>query len=563
MADIFVSYAQADREWVKELATALEAEGLSVWWDPNLLPGTKFRDAIQSEMNKAKAVVVVWSLLAIESDWVRDEAEDGRQLRKLVPVLKDPVTPPHGFRQLQTANLSQWRGRRENPEFRMLVRGIRALTGENAGAPANPPANPPVSPPAGKIVADAAPAASDIVPDATGKSAPAVLPPNRKRLAIGTAAALLLVAGGAAMVFHGMPSREPAAPAANATNQEDELWDSVKNSDDPAVIQTYLSHYPAGLFAETARAKIAALNKAAQAPAANPAPSVPQGKPAPEAFQTAKPAPPRSAAPMPASPAPLNAQVSQAVDAARAAEKQARDLAAQARDVQGQAETAMQQAEQAAQRAEMGTAGYGALTGPTKDGGTFRWVGQVVGRAPGSLGVFSVTGGALSGNRYEGEVRNNVGNGVGVNIRATGLRYEGDERDGQYGDYGVLTFPNGDRYEGKFENADPAFGIYTGNASATYREKAGQLANLKLNGYGVVSEKDGSSKAGAFKDDQLSGYGAVFDAKGQVTQQGTFVAGTLTAPASPSRAAPAAAPHPAPDDDDPIGSGGFITPPSK
>ncbi len=127
MADIFVSYAQADRDWVKELATALEAEGLSVWWDPNLLPGTRYRDAIQSEMDKAKAVVVVWSRISIESDWVRDEAEDGRQSRKLIPVQKDPVAPPHGFRQLQTANLSQWRGRRENPEFRMLVQGIRKL----------------------------------------------------------------------------------------------------------------------------------------------------------------------------------------------------------------------------------------------------------------------------------------------------------------------------------------------------------------------------------------------------------------------------------------------------
>ena len=560
MADIFVSYAQADREWVKELATALEAEGLSVWWDPNLLPGTKFRDAIQSEMDKAKAVVVVWSRLAIESDWVRDEAEDGRQLRKLVPVLKDPVTPPHGFRQLQTANLSQWRGRRENPEFRMLVRGIRALTGESAGA--GTPANPPVSPPESKIPAEAAPAASDILPAATVRSAEAAPPSNRKRLAAGAGAALLLIAGGLAVVFHGMPAREPAAPAANAANQEDELWDAVKNSNDAAVIQTYLSHYPAGLFAETARAKIAALNRAA--PAANPAAPVPQGKPAPEAFLATKPAPPQSAAPMAASPAKLSAQVSQAVDAARAAEKQARNMAAQARDVQGQAESAMQQAEQAAQRAEMGTAGYGALTGPTKDGGAFRWVGQVVGRAPGGLGVFSVTGGALNGNRYEGEVRNNVGNGVGVNIRATGLRYEGDERDGQYGDYGVLVFPNGDRYEGQFANADPVSGIYTGGASASYRDKAGQLANLKLNGYGVVNEKDGSSKAGAFKDDQLSGYGAVFDAKGQVTQQGSFVSGTLAAPsAAPPRAAPSAAPHPAADDDDPIGSGGFITPPSK
>jgi len=95
MADIFVSYTQGDRDWVWELATALEAEGFSVWWDPNLLPGTKYRDAIRRELGEARAAIVVWSRLSVESDWVRDEAEDARQQGRLVPVLKEPVAPPH------------------------------------------------------------------------------------------------------------------------------------------------------------------------------------------------------------------------------------------------------------------------------------------------------------------------------------------------------------------------------------------------------------------------------------------------------------------------------------
>ena len=66
MADIFVSHAQGDRDWVKELASALEAEGFSVWWGPHLLPGTKYRDAIQAELKAAAATVVVWSRLSID-----------------------------------------------------------------------------------------------------------------------------------------------------------------------------------------------------------------------------------------------------------------------------------------------------------------------------------------------------------------------------------------------------------------------------------------------------------------------------------------------------------------
>jgi adenylate cyclase len=59
MADIFVSYARADRARVAPLVAGLEAEGWSVWWDPNIVPGQEFDQLIAQEIDKAKAVVVV------------------------------------------------------------------------------------------------------------------------------------------------------------------------------------------------------------------------------------------------------------------------------------------------------------------------------------------------------------------------------------------------------------------------------------------------------------------------------------------------------------------------
>jgi hypothetical protein len=32
MADIFLSYASADRDWAQRLAAVLERQGWSVWW---------------------------------------------------------------------------------------------------------------------------------------------------------------------------------------------------------------------------------------------------------------------------------------------------------------------------------------------------------------------------------------------------------------------------------------------------------------------------------------------------------------------------------------------------
>ncbi len=82
--------------------------------------------------------------------------------------------------------------------------------------------------------------------------------------------ALLLIVSGVALYFHLAPFGGPAVPVSASANQEDELWDAVKTSNDPAVIQTYLNHYPTGLFADTARAKIASLNKPAAGMAAAP-----------------------------------------------------------------------------------------------------------------------------------------------------------------------------------------------------------------------------------------------------------------------------------------------------
>ena len=127
MANVFVSYARRDRDRVVALVSALEHEGLSVWWDPNLVPGKRFRDIIARELDAADSVVVVWTAASIQSDYVQDEAEEARERGVLVPALLEPVKPPAGFRQVQAADLSQWTGGNEHPEFRVLLSAVHTL----------------------------------------------------------------------------------------------------------------------------------------------------------------------------------------------------------------------------------------------------------------------------------------------------------------------------------------------------------------------------------------------------------------------------------------------------
>jgi hypothetical protein len=133
MADIFISYSREDREWVERLATQLQSEGFSVWWDWDLLVGKRYRETIDNELQSCKATVVVWSQHSIQSDFVRDEAEEAQQRNVLVPVLKEVVRPPAGFRQIQTADLSTWTGAGDHAEFRRVLRGVASLVGQPAG----------------------------------------------------------------------------------------------------------------------------------------------------------------------------------------------------------------------------------------------------------------------------------------------------------------------------------------------------------------------------------------------------------------------------------------------
>jgi hypothetical protein len=127
LANVFISYARRNKERVAILTGALEDEGLSVWWDSDLVPGRRYRQMIATELAAADSVIVVWTTASLESDWVQDEAEEGRQRGVLIPVIFEPVRPPAGFRQVQAVDLSQWTGSSQHPEFRLLVSAVRSL----------------------------------------------------------------------------------------------------------------------------------------------------------------------------------------------------------------------------------------------------------------------------------------------------------------------------------------------------------------------------------------------------------------------------------------------------
>ncbi len=127
MADIFISYASADRERARLLADALTKRGYVVWWDRTIPPGRVFDEVIQEAIQGARCMVVLWSADSTRSNWVKTEAAEGVTRGILVPALIGDVAPPIEFKRIQSANLSQWSGDEAYTEYCNLLDAIERL----------------------------------------------------------------------------------------------------------------------------------------------------------------------------------------------------------------------------------------------------------------------------------------------------------------------------------------------------------------------------------------------------------------------------------------------------
>lgn len=127
MTDIYLSYAREDIKKAEMLATALESQGWSVYWDrTSLLAGQDFEAVIEQAIQQAGCKVVAWSEAAKQSDWVHGEAALGRERNIFVPILFAQVEPPIAFRSLHTENLVAWEGDAHAPDFLKLSEAINA-----------------------------------------------------------------------------------------------------------------------------------------------------------------------------------------------------------------------------------------------------------------------------------------------------------------------------------------------------------------------------------------------------------------------------------------------------
>ena len=134
MADVFVSYARTDKARVAPLVAAIEAQGWSVWWDPEIDAGEQFDDQIEAELKSAKAVLVVWTPTSASSRWVRGEAREAADRGTLVPVRFENASLPMDVRAIHTTDLDGWGEDASSPPFKALLRSLVAMIARQSGS---------------------------------------------------------------------------------------------------------------------------------------------------------------------------------------------------------------------------------------------------------------------------------------------------------------------------------------------------------------------------------------------------------------------------------------------
>jgi hypothetical protein len=137
MDHVFLSYSQKDKAGAARLETALERKGLCVWRDKDLTPGENWQREIPTVLQSVPCAIVYWTPQSIASNYVLAEAYEAWNQSKLVPVLGEDAVIPVPYSGVQAADLRNWNGEDDHPEFVKVLQGIRRRL-EKAGVPVPP-----------------------------------------------------------------------------------------------------------------------------------------------------------------------------------------------------------------------------------------------------------------------------------------------------------------------------------------------------------------------------------------------------------------------------------------
>jgi hypothetical protein len=121
VAGVYLSYAEPDGLIAEQIVAALAVSGIAVapTHPPQQPPSVK---KVARELTSASCVIVLWSQHSVKNELVLAEAEYARTRDIVVSAVIGKPPLPLGFRDVWFANLTDWTGEANSPEFLVLRR---------------------------------------------------------------------------------------------------------------------------------------------------------------------------------------------------------------------------------------------------------------------------------------------------------------------------------------------------------------------------------------------------------------------------------------------------------
>ena len=124
---LFISYKREDLRIANLIKTALESKNIHIWWDEKLQTGQKWEEIIDNKLYESSAILVLWSNLSTQSDWVRHEASYAATNKKFIQAKISECDMPAPFKSTMASDLVGWNEHNDNKEFVDLVSEIRRV----------------------------------------------------------------------------------------------------------------------------------------------------------------------------------------------------------------------------------------------------------------------------------------------------------------------------------------------------------------------------------------------------------------------------------------------------
>lgn len=124
--DVFISYAQVDRNWREDVAKNLRNEGFDPIYDENSSElGTNWRTTLRATVDACQAMVVLFSSVSVKSTWVLYECIYALATKKrVVMIVEEGVTIPDPISDIQGVILTS---RNHFQQMQQVVEAIRGV----------------------------------------------------------------------------------------------------------------------------------------------------------------------------------------------------------------------------------------------------------------------------------------------------------------------------------------------------------------------------------------------------------------------------------------------------